>query len=463
MFSFLDSYFPRAKVYRAFLAAPNRIYESSPRFSAFPYQERHLQCLWADARFRPKKLFSSEGEPIEVEYSGDWNLEEGPDFLRAILRVGRERRRICGDLEIHIRPSDWKQHGHTNHPSYKEVRFHVVYFQGAEIPGLLQIPLQRVLAEEPSFSFKNLDLSAYPYGIAEGNFPLKECTPEQQTYLLECAGEERLRRKAERLAMALREKEADQLLWEELLGALGYKRNKITFRHLAALLPLVRLRGMAQNPDEAYALLLGVSGLLPAQISIDWPEETQKFIRRCWDFWWKESGELQEIAMKKSDWKLSGLRPQNHPLRRLMAAAYYAFRIPSLLNDPQQLQTFPTTFWTTHLNWKRECPPTALVGKWRANAIITNLLIPFMAATEQKPVDLKSLPPEASNQIIRQAAYTLFGPDHTPKIYASALARQGLIQIFFDDLVPHRTNDLARILRQRFSDGLSLDGKEGQE
>jgi len=167
--------------------------------------------------------------------------------------------------------------------------------------------------------------------------------------------------------------------------------------------------------------------------------------------------------MNKEAWTLSGLRPQNHPLRRLMAAAHYAFRIPALLNDTRQLETFPDSFWTTHLSWKRACPPTTLVGKSRANAIITNLLVPFMAATEQKPVDLKHLPPEASNQIIRQTAYALFGSDHTPKIYASALARQGLLQIFFDYVVPHRINDLVGILQGGFSGGLSLDGREGQE
>ena len=35
---------------------------------------------------------------------------------------------------------------------------------------------------------------------------------------------------------------------------------------------------------------------------------------------------------------------------------------------------------------------------------------------------------EPVNSVIRETAYTLFGPDHSPKLYRSALARQGLPQ-----------------------------------
>jgi hypothetical protein len=440
----LKTGFPRASNYRTGDMG-SMVCETATPIRHFPYRERHLHCVWADARHRPVQLKTSEGEPVTVEHPGDWNLEAGPDFLNAVLFLGKEKRRISGDLEIHIHPNSWQQHGHHNDPRYENVRFHVVHFQGEEIPGLTQIPLQEILSTNPRFSFENIDLTAYPYSVPSGNFPLKSMDPDRKRKWLESAGEERLRLKAERLSIAMQTREPEQVLWEELLAALGYKNNKATFRHLATTLPLARLRSLAQTPDEAYALLLGLSGLLPANPDPAWDKETRTFIRSTWDFWWKQSEELKELELKSSDWILPGLRPVNHPVRRLMAAAHYAFSIPELTNNEILLTKFDRNYWNTHISWKVKCESTALVGQPRANAIITNILVPFRAAIGETELNLKQLPAEPSNSIIRQTAHTLFGPDHTPKVYKSALARQGLLQIFHDYLIAHRVDELRQL------------------
>ena len=60
--------------------------------------------------------------------------------------------------------------------------------------------------------------------------------------MIEDAGAERLRLKAARLAGLIEEKGADQALYEELMAALGYKQNRLPFRHLARVVPLAALR-----------------------------------------------------------------------------------------------------------------------------------------------------------------------------------------------------------------------------
>lgn len=437
----LDSRFPRASRYRSG-TDPVAVHETPSRFRHFPYRERHLQCLWADPRHRPAELLTTEGETVEIEHPGNWNLEAGPDFLNAVLRIGKEKRRLCGDLEIHIHANSWHQHGHDSDSRYDNVRFHVVYFEGAEIPGLLQIPLKSPLATDPHFSFENIDLTAYPYSIPVGDFPLKGMGPDQKIEWLESAGEDRLRLKAERLAMAMQSKEPEQVLWEEVMAALGYKNNKLPFRKLAVRLPMARLHSMAENPRQTYAVLLGLSGLLPPNHDPAWSDESRRIVRSIWDVWWKQTEEMKEQALNKDEWVLAGIRPSNHPVRRLMAAAHYAFRIPAVATDSSLLTTFPDNFWNTHISWKSACDPTALVGQSRANAMITNILIPYRAATGKTNLELDKLPAEPTNSIIRQTAFNLFGPDHTPKVYRSALARQGLIQIFHDYLITHRLNEL---------------------
>jgi hypothetical protein len=85
-----------------------------------------------------------------------------------------------------------------------------------------------------------------------------------------------------------------------------------------------------------------------------------------------------------------------------------------------------------HPEWGAE-----LVGKDRLNAIELNVFVPYRLAKGDSSV-LKNLPVEPMNSIIRETAYTLFGPDHSPKLYRSALARQGLIQIFNDFILTGR-------------------------
>ncbi len=438
LFNSLEICFPRANGYRH-ETGDSAVRESAAAFRTFPWRERHLQCLWADPRHRPAQLQTTAGEPVEIEHPGEWNLEAGPDFRNAALLIGKEKRRVCGDLEIHIHANGWKQHGHAGDPRYENVRFHITYFPGTEISGLIQIPLQNALAADPHFSFDAIDLTAYPYSIPSGSFPLAGIDPDCKTDFLESAGEERLRLKAERFALAMQLREPEQVLWEELMAALGYKNNKAAFRKLAVTQPLARLRALARTPDEAYAILLGLSGLLPKKLDSKWPAETKRFIRAVWDVWWRQTSELQDLSLKRPEWVLAGIRPANHPVRRLMAAAHYAFALPEI--SEQQLTEFPDNFWNTHISWKTSCNPTALVGRPRANAIITNILVPFRAATGQE-IDLEKLPPEPTNSIIRQTAFTLFGPDHTHKVYKSALARQGLMQIFHDYLTTHRLDEL---------------------
>jgi hypothetical protein len=439
--SHLNTRFPNAGFYHSD-RTPFTLREAREPFRHFPYSERHLQCLWADARLRPGGLRSTEGESIEVEHPGEWNLEAGPDFTNAVLRIGKDRRRMAGDLEIHIHPNGWRQHGHHRDPRYEQVRFHLVYFPGSEIRGLIQIPLQELLCAKPRFSFESIDITAYPYSIPADAPPLQTLHPDRKTHWLECAGEARLQLKAERLAYSMQRRDPEQVLWEELLAALGYKHNKAPARQLAGILPLARIRALAANPDQAYALLLGLSGLMPANLHPDWDTPTRRFARRIWDFWWRQNSDLKEQSLDPRAWTCSGLRPVNHPVRRLMAAAGYAFRISDLAFDNRPLRTVTSGYWDTHLTWNKSCAPTAIVGASRANAMITNILVPWRAAIGRAHTSLRRLPAEPVNGTIRQTAHILFGPDHSPGIYRSALARQGLIQIFHDYVITHRLAEL---------------------
>ncbi len=457
--------FPLAARYRD-LGAPvvHHVRECAPA-GAFPWSERHLRCLWYDSRYRPSNIVTADGQQVTVVDPGRWNLEAGPDFVDATLVVDPGTRHMKGDVELHVRPTDWDQHGHKADPRYRRLAAHVTWLPGALSadtlpPGTLQIALQPVFAASRAFSFDTLDIAAYPYGALDDDPPCRQPwrarTPDQQGAVLDAAGQERLRHKTERMVAAIEARGADQVLYEETMVALGYKHNRQPCRDLAMRLPLALLRDRDDATDvlHAYAILCGVSGLLPARAAPAWDGETRAFVRSLWDLWWRHAAAWAGRTLPRENWTLANGRPANHPLRRLMAAAEWfggpvllSERLMRLSNQPPREflsavlalidETGRTTFWATRqgLAGNRLARPLALVGPGRASTMIVNVIIPWLAAQGQTALAmdvLPLLPAEDDNQIIRHTAHALFGHDHNPAFYRSGVRQQGLLQVFHD-------------------------------
>ncbi|MEI8243201.1 MAG: DUF2851 family protein [bacterium] len=448
--------------YLSLLPAPLReVREASARYQAgFHWTERHLQCVWFDDRLRPAHLVTTEGEAIEVESPGRWNLEAGPDFLDATLRVGAERRRMTGDVEVHVRPVDWERHQHDREGLYRHVVLHVTYYAApalapATARGLLQLPLSEALTATPAFSFDDVDLAAYPHAV----LPLtpRPCglalrdTPERWTPLLESAGRHRLLHKVQRLRDRLaRTQDRDQLLYEEIMSALGYKHNAAAFRRLAGRVPLAAWDPQA-TVEQAYARLLGAAGLLP-DVATARDDESRRFVRALWDAWWQNPvaalpGEDRIVILQHAT------RPANAPARRLAAAAALfhgdARLSAALLAVPQPVvgkwfqsivscleARLAWEYWRWHLTLTgpRQRRPSALIGPQRLAAIAANVALPLQAVDGGFPEPLaQHLPPEDISAPMRETANALFSRDHNPALYAaSGLCQQGLLQIHHD-------------------------------
>lgn len=457
--------FPRAAGYRAlFLRGAGTARERLSRDpDASCPSERHLRCIWADPALRPQALVTVRGEPVTVVSPGTWNLEAGPDFIDSELVIGPGHRRLVGDTELHLRPTDWKQHRHTGDPAYNRVIAHVTWMPGALPdgvlpPGAVEISLRDAMRSNPRFAFDAVDVTAYPFAELRPQRPcavaLAKWDQAGRTALLESAGQERLRLKASSLSDSIAERgDAEQVLHEAICHALGYKNNRAPFRRLAAQLPVEALRSVCgTDVVAAYSLMAGVAGLLPSELPSGCSDESRKFVRRMWDGWWKQESAFGPRALSRSEWRLSGTRPQNHPLRRMAAAAALAVaRQPPgarlLALDPskpaawlkgvsamfrQADAAFP--FWRRHLGLTgKACGPVALVGPERIAAIVSNVFVPYLAASgvNIEPL-LAILPAEADNALVRRTAHALFGHDHNPAMYRSGLAQQGLMQIAHD-------------------------------
>ncbi len=261
----------------------------------------------------------------------------------------------------------------------------------------------------PYFSFESMDTTAYPYLQRQPPTPCAERLAgrpaEDIESLLESAGEERLRRKAEHLAAAIEQRGEEQALYEETLSPLGYKHNRTPFRQLAGRVPLHTLREETKpDPPDRYALLLGVAGLMPLKFAPAWDAETRAYVRRLWDVWWKKKrppGNRGSCRHGSGDSADCGRRiipcGASPPPPPFSSPATWLDRIHAVSeNEPAAwlaqitaiLAALPAGgYWSRRLGFSSAPRPQAiaLIGRGRAAAIVSNVVAPFAAATSGLP------------------------------------------------------------------------------
>lgn len=408
--------------------------------------ERHLQCIWADKALRPI-LKTTDGLSVAVLDPGKWNNGPGPDFLGATLKIGS--RKVCGDVEIHVRPADWLYHGHAGDPAYSSVVLHVAWFpprRGTAIPPLPLIVLSDAFATNPDFSFDKIDIGAYPWGQDSAmqrpcRESLRNAPPEIVHSLLEEAGRIRAARKARELQARMSlASSPDQAFYEETLAALGWSRNEGAMRRLATLVPVQTLSSLASD-TERYALLLARAGLLPQKA------KAQTRQAQLWNIAFRLGATDDNPG--QPHWMLGGTRPANHPRNRLAAAAAMFRSASALRNAVFSISRDDPGKWIKSVAaaFENAASPGAELlaeqtaaahkrnplGASRIHALVANFVIPAIMISDPGAVRLlNALPGEDIGAAMKEAAHRLFGPDHNPALLygSSALRTQGLLELW---------------------------------
>ena len=87
--------------------------------------EYYLHFLWKNKRLPLHQLKAVDGEKIEILHVGYYNTDSGPDFFNGQIEI--EQIKHSGNIEMHVKSSDWNVHGHQHDPAYSNVILHVVY------------------------------------------------------------------------------------------------------------------------------------------------------------------------------------------------------------------------------------------------------------------------------------------------------------------------------------------------
>jgi hypothetical protein len=271
----------------------------------------------------------------------------------------------------------------------------------------------------------------------------------------------RLQRKAAEFAARARQAGWEQSLWEGLFVALGYKQNVWPMRRTAELLPHLQEHESTKplKVFELQARLLGVSGLLPVDLTRV-QASADDYSRRLWDRWWREREEFADFILPRELWRFHGIRPANHPQRRLALAAHWlaAGDMPDKLERwftatipdnklegslVKLLQVGRDEFWSRHWTFRsrRMSEAQPLLGARRVTDLAVNVILPWfwMRAVAGKTAPMKQIaehryfawPRAEDNAVLRLARQRLLGGSNTRALQTAAL-QQGLLQIVRD-------------------------------
>ena len=93
--------------------------------------EDFLQYVWQYKMFSKIDFKTTDGEDVTILKAGLHNKNAGPDFLNAAVKIGAQK--WIGNVEVHIKSSDWYVHKHETDANYDAVILHVVWEHDAII------------------------------------------------------------------------------------------------------------------------------------------------------------------------------------------------------------------------------------------------------------------------------------------------------------------------------------------
>lgn len=375
--------------------------------------ERLMQYVWRHRLWMQPDMRTVDGLRVQVLDPGQLNTDAGPDFFNAKIIIDGQT--WVGDVEIHVKASDWHRHGHNNDPAYKSVILHVVDRDDT----LIRLPDGRTLPQlcmpcTPEFSEKY----NYMVGRSDIDLPCAPHLPEIPalyiTDWIETLAYERLYNKASHIIELVDRLGGD---WESacyitVARSLGFSVNSEPFERLALSLPL---RFIGKHSDSLFtieALLFGQSGLIPQNPPADsYPAN----LMREYQFMAHKFGLTPPQSLQ---WKMSRMRPANFPHRRiatLAAMLHGGFQLVSrilnltdLSHANQLLNPKLSGYWENHYTFTAPSPrTTAALSQNSINSLIINTIIPLMFACAQthgnEPLAdralsfLQALPPEQNH------------------------------------------------------------------
>ena len=375
--------------------------------------EDFLHFIWKFKLFDKHNLQTTDGESVQIISVGLQNNCSGADFTNARIKIGNTE--WVGNVEIHLKSSDWIQHKHHMDATYNNVILHVVEQDNARITTKNgNIIPTLILKYDPLLEKRHKQLLTSPIAIP--------CQPSLKNidlflvrHFLSRVLVERLERKSNDIIQTLGNAKNNwhNAFYQLLFRSFGFGTNALPFQMLAKHTPMRIVEKYCDNIFQIEALLFGQAGFLE-----EVPQDDYQQKLKAEYFFLKTTYNLSPID--KSMWKFGRLHPANFPTIRI---AQLSKLVSSMNNIIEQMLNFTlpkelfavftadvSKYWEQHYDFgKGSVKQVKPLGKKSIEKLIVNVVAPFLFiygkqnannTMQDKALALLDTLPAESNSII---------------------------------------------------------------
>lgn len=349
-------------------------------------KEDFLHYIWQYKKFDFLNLKTFNGETLTIINSGQYLQKAGPDFFNAQITIDNQK--WAGNIEIHIKSSDWYAHHHEKDEKYDSVILHVVWENDApifrkdnsEIPVL---ELKSIVSKETLHNYLALvSPKSWIYcerEIADVDAFVFENWQERMFF-------ERLERKSTPVQQLLQETEND---WEAVLFCMlaknfGLNTNGELFLKIAKSIPYSIIRKESAEVENLEALLFGRADLFPINLEDTYSRD----LKSRFDYL-SHKYQLSKVIVEPVQFFKH--RPDNFPTIRLaqLAMLYHhqhnlfseIIAIKNLSDFYKLLDISISNYWQTHYQFDKESPKKKKqFSKPFIDLLVINTIIPIQFA-----------------------------------------------------------------------------------
>lgn len=351
--------------------------------------EAFLQYVWQH-KLLDDGLTTTEGQPVVVERAGVLNRDAGPDFFDARIMVGGIR--WAGNVEVHVKASDWSLHHHSEDKAYNNVILHVVYVHDADIKleDGRSVPTVEIADAIPEHVWRNYD--ELMQSALTNDIPCSPRLKEIPEFLFHTGQDrllvERLQRKSDDVERLLKSTRGswEQVCYQIIAHYFGGKTNAFAFELLAKITPMSVLAKIKDNPFRVEALLFGQAGMLQGLFFDDYPNALQREYNYM-------SAAYSLKPMPAHLWKFFRIRPAGFPTLRISQFAALISQSSNLFSklletkDAKVLRAFfdvkASDYWNTHYRFDKPVDRKAQamerrLGDLSIDTILINAWVPLL-------------------------------------------------------------------------------------
>lgn len=347
-------------------------------------KEDFLHYLWKHKLFFQPHLTTTDGELLTISSVGNYNLNAGPDFHNAKLRIGEQL--WAGTVEIHLKSSDWYVHNHEQDSNYDSVILHVVWEHDVDVynSGNSRIPtleLKHVVSKDVLLKYQELFTKKRRWIQCETQ--ISHVDSFSIDNWLERIYFERLERKSGVILELLKSTNYD---WEAVLFQLlarnfGLKVNADIFFEMSQKLSFSVVRKEASELENLESLFFGTLGMLQKDLDDSYYQK----LKSNYEY---QSKKHRLTALENGNVQYFRLRPVNFPTIRIsqLAGLYTSHQnLFSKCMETSEVKGFyelfsitASAFWDMHYTFEKESKKRVKkLSKSFIDLLLINTIVPL--------------------------------------------------------------------------------------